>query len=332
MLNIVQFAAFELIQSDARFLYTLVDMQKNAKNLKSNYVLMCQPYIGIFADGAEQWCRKMNFDAPKFNEIEKKYYTELRGGHKLFEKSYIEYKALLLKKFYESNDYFYKLASDNQKRSSNYYNVGADLINGIFCGNTITFAMYNPAINFENPNLGCLIREFSIVAGKLANFFIGSNPSPYSYDNINNYVRYEDYHFYKNCPIKIKNSLGFVLFSILCSINYITQFIEKTFFEEIPQKFKFAYLQYYYLCDFIEELNRENDTKFCLNKSLKNRNFRNCIAHYGLGQFLTDDDVDIDDVLKGLTCKAFNMDYYSTKNILYTYLNDLSTEISNFIF
>ena len=39
MLNKVQKAAFDLIQSDARFIYTLVDMQNNAKNIISNFVL-----------------------------------------------------------------------------------------------------------------------------------------------------------------------------------------------------------------------------------------------------------------------------------------------------
>lgn len=58
-INKVQKAAFELIQSDARFLNTIIDINTNAKNIDSNFLMMCQPYIGIFADGAEQWCRKM---------------------------------------------------------------------------------------------------------------------------------------------------------------------------------------------------------------------------------------------------------------------------------
>ena len=57
-INKVQKAAFELIQSDARFLNTIIDINTNAKNIDSNFLMMCQPYIGIFADGAEQWCRK----------------------------------------------------------------------------------------------------------------------------------------------------------------------------------------------------------------------------------------------------------------------------------
>ena len=38
MLNKVQKAAFDLIQSDARFIYTLVDMQNNAKNINSSTI------------------------------------------------------------------------------------------------------------------------------------------------------------------------------------------------------------------------------------------------------------------------------------------------------
>lgn len=55
---------------------------------------------------------------------------------------------------------------------------------------------------------------------------------------------------------------------MLCSINYVIEFIDKYFIEEIPQKFKFAYLQYYYICDFIDELNIENNTSFSIKNLL----------------------------------------------------------------
>ena len=73
-------------------------------------------------------------------------------------------------------------------------------------------------------------------------------------------VKHKDYHFYRNCPLKEKNKLGFLLFSILCSINYTIEFIDKYFVDEIPQKFKFAYLKYYYLCDFVNQINTVNGT------------------------------------------------------------------------
>lgn len=106
--NKVQLSTWGLIQADARFLYTLVDMQQNAKNISSNYIMMCQPYIGIFTDGAEQWCKKMRLSAPMFSNAEKGYYTSLRLSHKFLEKSYVEYKKCYWKSFGKAKIIFIK--------------------------------------------------------------------------------------------------------------------------------------------------------------------------------------------------------------------------------
>ena len=314
MLNTVQKAAYELIQADARFLYALTVIQQNAKNISSNYILMSQPYVGLFADGAEQWCQKLGMDAPKFTNDEKVYYTALRQSHKLYEMSYSDFLSVLLDKFHISDDYFYNIGS-LRENSLEYYNVGTDLVNGHFCGNTILCALYMPVDTLNNKEIGPWIRDVSIVAGKLAGFFDCKSLPTYIYDDSVK-VEYKDYHFYKNCPLKTKTKLGFLLFSILCSVNYAIEFIDRYFVEEIPQKFKFAYLQYYYLCGFIKELNAANGTTFYINESLKDRAFRNCLAHYGLGQYLSESDLNDGDILKGLTKKAFNLGTTAQKRVL----------------
>lgn len=329
-LNKLQLAALSLIQSDACFLYTLVDVQKNAKNVSSNYIMMCQPYIGVFVDGAEQWCKKVGLEPPALTNEEKMYYTELRQGHKLFEKTYNEYSRVLCSKFNESDSYFYNKRSAIEKIFG-YYNVGTDLCNGEFCGNTIICALNTPIKILGNENVGNTIMGMSVIAGKLAAYMGCIGYSPYNYrDSL--IVSYKDYHFFKNCPLKLKTSLGLELFSILCVINYAIVFVEQFFIDEIPQKFKFAYLQYYYLCDFVKEINEANNIKIKVDNSLKNRTFRNCLAHYGLGQFLSEEDLMVDDVLKGLTNKAFGMDYMTTKEILYKFLSDLAEQIKDIIF
>lgn len=330
MLNVIQKAAYELIQADARFLYTLTDIQRNAKNINSNYIMMSQPYIGLFTDGAEQWCQKLGLGAPQFTDTEKTYYTALRQSHKLYEMSYSDYLSALMMKFKASNDHFYKIRSLREKLFG-YYNVGTDLCNGHFCGNTILCALYTPVDTLNDKKIGSWIRDISVVSGKLAGLFDCQDFPPYKYDD-SILVKYEDYHFYKYCPLKTKTNLGFVLFSILCSVNYAIEFIDQYFVEEIPQKFKFAYLQYYYLCDFIKELNATNGTTFYINDSMKDRNFRNCLAHYGLGQYLSESDLIDDDVLKGLTNKAFNMNYSDAKDKLYFYLTELTNQIEAEIF
>ena len=225
-LNKVQRAAYELIQADARFLYTLVGMSQNASNISSNYIMMCQPYIGIFADGAEQWCKKLGLKAPLFNEQEKNYYDALRQSHKLLEKTYSEYANLLMSKLAESDQYFYSIRSLREKVFG-YYNVGTDLFNGEYCGNTILGAAYIPMPLLSNQNVSIMIKDLSVIVGELAGFFGCKAFAPYLYDDKGNTVECKDFHFFNNCPLKEKNELGVVLFSILCNINYATVFIEK---------------------------------------------------------------------------------------------------------
>ena len=324
-LNNVQNAAYDLIQADARFLYTLTDIQQKARNNKSNYIMMSQPYIGLFADGAEQWCRKLGLEAPTFNDEEKQFYSRLRLSHKLYEKPYSEYKSVLMKKLKESDLYFYKIRR-LRERLLGYYNVGTDFCNGEYTGSTILCAMYTPVNTLDDKEIGPWLKNISVVAGRLAAFFDCTNYGPYKYDDSICIIP-KDYHFYKNCPIGKKTELGFLLFSVLCSINFAVEFVDKYFIEEIPQKFKFAYLQYYYLCDFIEELNAANGKKFYLDDNLKDRNLRNCLAHYGLGQYLKENDLHSNDLLKGLTIKAFGMDYYEAKECLYDHLAELISQI-----
>lgn len=323
-LSKVQNAAFELIRKDAKFLITIIDICKNGKNIDSNYISMALPYLGIFADGSEQWGRKVGIGNIQFSNEEKVYYSLIRKGHKIFDKSYDELKKCLMEKLKESDDYFYSIRSDLEKIIG-YYNFGVDLIQNEYCGNTILCAAYIPFSPFE-PLSGQKIKKLSEVAGSLAAF--------YSYGDYKSYlcnadfnVTYADFHFLNNSPIKVKSIDGFIMFCILCNINYVTAFIEEYFAEEIVQKLKYAYLQYFYLCDFVNEFNNNTNYKLEINTSMYNRAFRNCLAHYGLGQFMKEEDIDENDLMQGTTKKAFNLTYMETKKVIYGYLTDLANQI-----
>ncbi len=291
---------------------------------------MSYPYIGIFADGSEQWCKKVGLRFPSFNEEEKSFYAQVRQGNKLFEKSYEEYKELLLKNLDEIDRYFCSKRRWKGKFLK-YYNVGTDVIGNEYCGNTILCSIYIPIKTFGNEEAELFLRDMNHIAGRLAAQFRCTELPVYKY-NDNLVVEFKDYHFFKSSPLKTNTDLAFVLFSVLCSINYVTQFIENCFVDEIPQKLKYAYLQYYYLCDFIKDLNQTNRTNYYLSNHLYNRNFRNCLAHYGLGQYLNEDEIIEDDLLKGLTYKAFDKDYVTTKSELYNALNNLTDQIKQTIF
>lgn len=328
-INKVQLAAYELIQSDARFIYSLVQLRKTGKRIETNYIMMAQPYIALFADGAEQWCNKMNIDSPRFSGIEKEYYSAVRQNIKLFDLSYNEFRKLLLKQLLISEQYFRKHRSPLEEIIG-YNNTGVDLCEGKFCGNTILGAIYSPFDILNNTETGIWIRSLSIIAGKLAEYFqCKSFPQ---YNRIGQLrIKTKDYHFFEKNPLRKNNELGFVLFSVLCTINYIIEFWDKIIIDEIPQKFKFAYIQYYYLCDFICGMNRETGLNLIIDKSLYNRNVRNCFVHYGLGMFLNESDIIDDDLLKGITQKAFGYDYKTSKEMLYSILRSLTNQIESLI-
>ena len=224
-MNIVQNAAYDLIQSDARFVYTLTEISKNVKTYNNNFMLMSLPYLGIFADGSAQWGKKVGLQSPNFTAEEKEYYTTIRKSHKLFEKKYDEFSSLLCEELSKFDKYccgiFPKLA-----KIIGYDNVGTDLYNGEFCGNTILCSVYVPIKIYDNASVGPWIRNMSVVAGKLAAFYMGNNQKPYRY-NKDVALKSKDYIFYDNSPLTMNNALGIVLFSVLCSINYVIEFIDK---------------------------------------------------------------------------------------------------------
>ena len=139
--------------------------------------------------------------------------------------------------FDESDSYFYNNRSTLEKVIG-YKNVGSDLCMNKFCGNTILCNMYNPMRLLGNDNVSIKIRDFSVIAGEIASYYNCTSFPTYMYNN-NIKVHFKDYHFFK-MSIKRKNKQGFILFSIICSINYVTVFIENYFIDEIPQKLKFA--------------------------------------------------------------------------------------------
>lgn len=327
-LNPVQKAALELILNDVQFFCTYVDLYKNAKNLEINYNCMMNPYLGLFVDGAEQWCKKVGIEVSEFNDDEKEYYTAVRRAHKLFDSSYAEYKNTMEQLFQKSDDYFREAA--HEKGYMVYANVGVDIYHGHFCGNTILCSYNFPNFQFGDPTFGSYLKRINQFGGKII-AELGGTSLPILRYNKHERITPKDYHFFEHCPLKTDAFDDFCLFSILCNINFVVEFLENFIESESVSIFKFAYLQYYYLCDLIKDIGLETGVVFELDSKYHDRKFRNCLAHYGLGQYLAAEDIVHDDPLKGLTFKAFGKDYDATKTEIYTVLRNLAQQIANHV-
>ena len=329
-LNKVQQLAFSLIQSDAIFINSMLKIDFEAKNLKNNYICMLFPYLGIFAYGSELWGQKVGIATPVFNSQEKKYYTELRQAHKIFALSYNEFRVKMNRKLNESDLYFKNNKSLLSKIMGLYYNVGIDVFEKKCYGNTVLIGLYIPSYKIgENTEY---IRDLSIVMGKLAKSYMPQNKSNIYKYNKNLTTKSIDINFFES-KMFFDNSIdNLCCFSVLCAINFIVYFIENIFEEEIPQKLKYSYLLYFYLCRFVENINNEIGSNYIIDDTLCNQSFRNCIAHYGLGQVMKDDDIISGDLLGGLTNKIFNMNYYEVKDFICQELKKLGKQIEENIF
>ncbi len=311
-------ASYALIKEDARFIYSLVKLCENSP-LKTNYMCMSIPYLGLFADGAENWCKKVGLKASIFSKEEKNFYSALRSNIKFYELGYDECRLLLWDELEKSDTFF--------RRGEEYYNMGVDLYGKEYCGNTILCGLYSPFGLFDSVG-GAKIRRLSVAAGRLAAFIGGPTFSPYDIELCN--AEPIDINYYNNNLLKLNDDIGLVLFSVLCSINYAVCFISNTIVGETPQKFKFPYLLYYYLCDFVLHMCANTDVKVELDTRLKHRELRNCLAHYGLGKYMKPNEIKKGDILYGLTDKALALNYWDAKNDLYEILLDLRDQLKKY--
>lgn len=331
-----QNAAFSLLQCDFRFLYTLAtaqDMVSKEIILPSYWVAMI-PYVGLITDGAEDWIFAMQqtqsdfTNLPTFSAKEKTFYEAARSGIKLWEKSYSEMHDLLRERYIESEQYFSSLCKPIAKTLKLYDIFGAYRINGHYVGNTILWALILPGYNLNDKDYGPMLKEMAEISGLYARFFNALESNPIA-SNVK--AKNLDYCGFVKSPVGNKFSYKFVLFSLLCQINFIIYGVDKLIESEMPAKLRFSYILYYYLCDVVPEINAKHSASFYIDTSFKSREFRNAMAHYKVGAYLKSTEVDTNDFMYGISQKAFGKGYLEVKEFVIMELLSLSDQIESFL-
>ena len=255
----------------------------------------------------------------------------MRNSIKFFDLSFNEFSSLLYTAFTKSDKHFFNTRTIMSVIKNLYYNVGVDVRDGKYCGNTILCSIYAPYYSFD-ANYGKYLRDISVIAGKLTAHYGGTLQAPYSV-NLQTRFTYSDFHFFSKCPLKDDKFSNFVLFSVLCSINYVRYFINEYFTDEFSSKLRFSYLLYYYLVSFMIEVNNKLSTDFKIDNKYSNSNFRNCMAHYGLGQEMKEADIiESDTMMFGLTDKIFLIPYSELKGEIFSELAKLANQLEAYLF
>ena len=150
-LNLLQKAAFSLIQQDLQYIYTVI---KYIKPHESNYIPSMLPYLGVVIDGAEDWVKAINnsskckLQIPLFKESESVFYEQIRNSIKMWNQDYDKIYKLLKNAYHKSDEYFGSVCNPIAKAVHLYDIYGMDTINGAICGNTILCQYYSPFFFF----------------------------------------------------------------------------------------------------------------------------------------------------------------------------------------
>ena len=327
-MNRIQKQAYELIKDDARAILTLVELQKNNK-LDSNYICMSIQYIAIFTYEFNKWAKVLNLKIPQFTKEHKEYYEKIRLKNKLLEMGYDQVSDLLKEALKKSDEYFSNKCHPLSKVFKLYNNIGVDIIKDKYCGNTVLCDIYNPFINEDYSN-GVLNKHMGIICGRLVGNIIKDDFKVLEYSREIE-TNSKDFNFYRNIPLKSRNIDSLVLFSILCSINFIVEFVDKIFIEDTTTKLRWGYLQYFYLVDFIKEINGRCKIKLEVDDKLYDKKFRNCMAHYGLGVILNEESIIENEKFGGITQILFELTYVQTKEFIFGELRRVSKQIEELI-
>lgn len=326
----IQEAAISLMQSDLKYLYTVI---KRINPEESNYIPSLMPYMGVIVDGIEDWIKafnnssKLKLDVPIFSEAEQLYYEKMRDSIKLWRDDYLETYRKLENAYRISDEYFGNICKPIAKKLKLYDIYGVDKINEAICGNTILCYMYNPLFSYDGEN-GEYIKTMSEIGGKYIALFDATHEyqikSSVVFDT-------DDYGGLVKSPVGNKFSDKFVLFSILCQINFIIYCVDEWITDEISTKMRFAYLLYYSLIHVVPQINVKLDINLKLDKRWENREFRNAMAHYKLGVSLKENELVLNDIFFGLTQKYFKEDYIMVKKEIISELKKLAIQIGRYL-
>ena len=328
-----QAIAISLIQADLRFLFTVI---KNSARFESNYIVSLMPYMGVIIDGTEDWLQaynrssKQELSVPTFDEQEQLFFEEMRSTIKMWNTQYNELYQRLKSLYEESDRHFSALCCPIAKALHLYDVFGTDLVNGQYCGNTILCAFYSPKFRFDISKLryGENIRKMMEIGGKYISIF--GSTKEYLTDS-SMLFKCADYGGFVKSPVGNKFSDKFVLFSLLCQIQFVLVCIDEFITEECTTKLRFLYLQYYYSVSAVKEYNRKTGAGIRIDSGWVSDKFRNAMAHYKIGIALKKDEIIWGDPLFGLTQKFLNTDYFTLKNAIKAALKSTSQQIRKYL-
>lgn len=276
------------------------------------------PYIALVINESLKWCKNCNIKIPELSDKENYVIKRLRVKCKFYlgdtEYSFDEQKkrleeAVMIEKYYYKNQSW--LAKQLYK-SGIIKDVGTYMSNGRHIGNTILYSDYFESFRDKHKSVyesGQEIYNFSVSLGKILQSIIVVLDGGKRYECKNEQLhlkahKHKDY-FLDNCFFYSGNIDKLMSFNILCSINFIMNFLANILIDDSSLLFRIKYLTLYHATENLKQLNvSEIDDNVFLK-----RNFRNAMAHYGLFKALEENKIIKDVKMFGIIESNFNMSF-----------------------
>ena len=328
--NKVQRCAVQLMKKDLRLFFTLLCYQKIST---PSYYVALMPYMGLIVDGIEDWVNAYNnsskhkLNLPTFTDEEEKYYSEMRKSIKLFEKGYINLNRILYENYTKSDMYFSSLCKPIAKHLRLYDIYGVFYCDSVPCDNTVLAQIVTPFFSYDKTDEEKTV-EMAKIGGEYISCFNATEP--YKIISDFNFTT-KDYCGFVKSPFGNKYNYKFLLFTILCQINFIVYSVDKFIVDETSTKLRFAYILYYYLLSLLPDIKENLKFSIIMDNKYYSDDFRNAMAHYKLGVSLKENDIIDTDPLFGLTQKLFGEDYHTVKNNIISELNKAGKQIQKII-
>ncbi len=330
--SVVEKAALQLIRNDLRFANSAIHI-RNGK-IDGNYTVNFLPYMGLITDGIEDWINAYNnthktVQIPlTFTEEERIFYEQMRSAIKIWNNPYDEIYNKIYDLYNKSNYYFSSICVPIAKDLHLYNIWGAYIVNHQYCGNTILGNYYLPGWSYYDPTYGEKLKKISQISGRYVRLFGAESPLTVQSNML---FKNADYGGFIKSPLGDDFSDRFVLFCILCQINFVLRCINEYVLDEITTKLRIAYILYYYLLKIIPEINTKLGYNFILDSRWHSDQFRNAMAHYKLGVALKEEEIIPSDPFMGLTQKYFNINYHQMKESIILLLSQLSDQLTKYL-
>ncbi len=297
-------------------------------NDKSIFMLALIPYVCLVVNESYEWCRRDNHIITEFRS--KKVLEKIRAKGKLFSNDkFLSYKQQVTefeKCLYIQHKYFKGLAKPYCPDCL-IYDIGTYKVGNYYMGNTIQysydfmdFAVKDKSISNSGKEIFNFSKEIGIALQEIMISLTGK-----SYQLQDNNIASAEYHNEDfNFNKKFKKIDKLIIFSLCCRINFLIF----SFKNKCPQNsmlyLRLIYITFYSLKSDLDSLKINYNSIY---NDYFDKEFRNCMAHYGLYNKIKENELMPNAIGYGLIEKYFKVEYIDLVSIIENKLFALIQEL-----